>query len=175
MYDTLRHTNRTTPERITIVYGAQCSGKSTFLNIISSLEKTISLGDYVRDAPNSSNIKTKAISLIQAGEVWPVDLGFEFIKNHITKKTTIFDGYPRNVNELHYLLKKVTGIKAISFIYFFAPDKTLHERYIARNRKDSNAAFFNLRLQQAKQFHKDVVSFSERSNDYDIQRFVVNS
>lgn len=175
MQDSLRLPVRAAPKEITIVYGAQCSGKSSFLNSVCDSDRIVSLGECVRSMSSSVAIRAEADSLIEAGREWPVDLGFRFIKSKITERTRVLDGYPRNIGELHYLTQRIIGIQALSFVYFYAPDDVLRERYNARAREDTNIDFFNLRLKQAKTFHRDIAGFTSHNHNYEIKRFQVNS
>lgn len=156
MSNTLRHSTRESEKEITIAYGPQCSGKTTFFESVRPNE-LLSLGEHVRQAPDDDDRKILAKQLISGGLEWPVDLGYRFLADVIShSEKPVLDGYPRNIREFNYLVDQIGAVKSITFLEFRADKDSLVARYKERERDDKNQEFFDLRYRQYVEFNNDI-------------------
>ncbi|CRL02800.1 CLUMA_CG015772, isoform A [Clunio marinus] len=90
-----------------IIYGPPGAGKGTQANKISEVIKLchLSSGQLIRDviASNQSELSTSLKDLVDAGELIPDEIITKLLSSKIDSieciNGTIFDGYPRNINQ----------------------------------------------------------------------------
>lgn len=90
--------------RICVMFGPQCSGKTTLANRLLGDMEYISLGSEVRKPTIDDDIARRARELIRDAEEWPADLGMKFIAHSLSdaikgRRNILLDGYPRRIDE----------------------------------------------------------------------------
>lgn len=150
--------------RLIILFGPQCSGKTTLVESLFTDENTsyISLGHEVRSMNDGNILKQTALELINNAKQWPAGLGLAFIGEKLVQsksKITLLDGYPRNVGELIELVKflKLNNLKLPAVcIEVTAPHDIVYSRYRNRlehnNMRQESGDFFDLRYKQYEDF-----------------------
>lgn len=160
---------------INLLFGPQCSGKTTLAHSLFKGYKYVSLGEEVRLAPLSNKNKLLANILIEKSEEWPADLGLCFIKNNLTNNlkincSVVLDGYPRHGGELRCLVSFLENYKLPRISRVFevtAKKKVLVMRHKTRNRSGDNCNLFDHRYKQYLAFRKIIQSFCRQEGiDY---------
>ncbi len=97
---------------ILIFFGPQGSGKGTQAELLAKEKKfgIISIGELFRhELRNKTKLGQQANRYVLSGKLVPDDITgkliFKAIKQNKNKPGFIFDGYPRNLIQLYYLLK----------------------------------------------------------------------
>ena len=148
--------------RIGIMFGPQCSGKTTLANKLLGDMEYISLGLEVRKSTIDNDITRRARELIKNAEEWPADLGMKFIARSLCdaveeRKNILLDGYPRHIGEWTVLRDFLEANKlpqVTSIIEVTADKQTLWSRYRKRHDRNEGTDFFELRYEQYVNFRE---------------------
>ena len=167
-----------------ILSGAPGSGKGTQSALIAQKYglKHLSTGDVLRaEIATGSELGKKIDALISKGNLVPDDMMYDLIENYIANlpadcKGTIFDGYPRTVEQAEALtlMLKRRKMDAV-MIELYAAEDVIVERLLNRGkisgRADDNYRTIKKRIHIYHEVTMPVSEYYIRRHDY----FMVNS
>ena len=134
-----------------VIFGPPGAGKGTQSKFIVEKYKVhqLSTGELLRnEITNKTKLGSEITSIINSGELVSDDIVSnlieKFISDRLYKNRLIFDGYPRNLNQvknLDYLLKKYN--QKIDIVLKLSVNleiikKRISERQVQENRADDN-------------------------------------
>lgn len=157
-------------KRLFLMIGAPGSGKTTDAEVIASHHDDIthySAGDMFRAEVATGSERGKLIeSIINRGEIVPIDIAIETIVGAIKKAPTqavIIDGYPRSVEQMNALdtfLENEKEVVLVSVIEVVVSESVARERVLGRARgADDDEAVFNRRMNVYVEPLSDIQSF----------------
>lgn len=163
-------------KKLFLIIGAPGSGKTTDAQLIAQNNADsiahYSTGDLLREEVASGSEQGKLIdSFISKGNLVPLDIVVGTIINainHTPKDIVIIDGYPRSVEQMVALDKKLKiqdSVKLVNVIEVQVSEEVARERVLGRARgADDNVEVFNNRMQvylspltQIREFYKDLL------------------
>ena len=132
-----------------ILIGAPGSGKGTQSNKLSNLYnfRVISTGDIIRrHISEKTQFSHSLTSFIDKGELVPDKIVYDILSfelkldkhsNDSEMSSTIFDGFPRTLDQVHFL-DDLLGVDNQSIIYFDISKATIIDRLLLRKRSDDH-------------------------------------
>ena len=144
-------------KKLFLIIGAPGSGKTTDCEVIASHQAQIthySAGDMFRAEVATDSERGQLIkSIIDRGEIVPIDIAIETIVGAIKKAPTdavIIDGYPRSqeqMNALDAFLAGESDVELVSVIEVVVGEAVARERVLGRARgADDDEAVFVRRM-----------------------------
>ena len=132
-----------------VFIGPPVSGKGTLAKKLSNYTQ-ISTGDLLRDEIKKNPDLGKRIdSLISEGKFLDDETMLDILKENVPKnKPLIFDGYPRNVNQIAYfesLVKEIDPNSDVTVVFFNIDLSKLEERIVNRLSCSGCGEIFNLK------------------------------
>jgi adenylate kinase len=131
-----------------VLLGAPGSGKGTQSAKLKDIGYShISTGDLLRsEISQGSELGKKVKSVLDAGELVGDDLVFALLKKNvdISKKSYIFDGFPRTLNQAKMLNDQILSTKNYNVIYFKIDVEQLVKRLTNRRVSEDGKHIYNL-------------------------------
>ena len=163
-------------KKLFLIIGAPGSGKPTDAQLIAKNNADsivhYSTGDLLREEVASGSEQGKIIDgFISKGNLVPLDIVVSTIVKAMAnapKDVVIIDGYPRSVEQMEALDKKLKAqseVKLISVIEVEVSESVARDRVLGRARgADDNAEVFNNRMQVYLSPLKEIEAFYAQSN-----------
>ena len=163
-------------KKLFLIIGAPGSGKPTDAQLIAKNNADsivhYSTGDLLREEVASGSEQGKIIDgFISKGNLVPLDIVVSTIVKAMAnapKDVIIIDGYPRSVEQMEALDKKLKAqseVKLISVIEVEVSESVARDRVLGRARgADDNAEVFNNRMQVYLSPLKEIEAFYAQSN-----------
>ncbi|WP_104742669.1 adenylate kinase [Helicobacter cinaedi] len=163
-------------KKLFLIIGAPGSGKTTDAQLIAKNNADsivhYSTGDLLREEVASGSEQGKIIDgFISKGNLVPLDIVVSTIVKAMAnapKDVIIIDGYPRSVEQMEALDKKLKAqseVKLISVIEVEVSESVARDRVLGRARgADDNAEVFNNRMQVYLSPLKEIEAFYAQSN-----------
>ena len=167
---------RSVMKKLFLIIGAPGSGKTTDAQLIAKNNADsivhYSTGDLLREEVASGSEQGKIIDgFISKGNLVPLDIVVSTIVKAMAnapKDVIIIDGYPRSVEQMEALDKKLKAqseVKLISVIEVEVSESVARDRVLGRARgADDNAEVFNNRMQVYLSPLKEIEAFYAQSN-----------
>ncbi len=133
-------------------FGSPGSGKGTQVDLLSEFSglPVISPGELLRHEEDAHTALGNMVKpLVDQGKMVPDEIVEKIIEKRLSKKDAkngvLFDGFPRNIDQLHFILSKIKNITArkpkLAAIHIKVSDQEVQRRISGRRVCDCGASY----------------------------------